>query len=129
MVFKSPNRIYVPKNAAVRWDLRQIVQPLRAELSAFCIILRTVLPSFSLSAGRICSLPVSPALPAAALNQGTMQRSCGSLGIQCRLFNFKVELNPIQKRNLDIFYSNLVTWLCFHKQAGFSLVSMAGQMH
>lgn len=77
--------------------------PFMPELLAFCITLRTLLPSFALSAERICSLPVSRALPAAALNQGTAQRSFGSLGVQCGLFNFKVELNPIHKE----------TWIYF----------------
>lgn len=56
-------------------------------------------------------------LSAAPLNQGIVQGSFGSAGIQCGLLNFKAELNPMNKRKVDIFYSCLVSQLCFHKEA------------
>lgn len=67
-------------------------------------------------------------LSAAPLNRGIVQGSFDSPGIQCGLLNFKAELNPMHKRNVDIFYSRLVSQLCFHKKAEFSLVSMRSQM-
>lgn len=84
---------------------------------------------FVLLAERIWSLPVSYTLSATALNQGIVQGSFDSPGIECGLLNFKVELNPMHKRNLDIFYSSLVSQLYFRKKTEFSLVSMDIQMH
>lgn len=85
-------------------------------LSGFCIVLRFVFSSFVLLAERIWASAVSHALSAAPLSQGIVQASTDSSGIQWGFLNFKVKLNPMHKRNLNICHSSPVSQLYFHKK-------------
>lgn len=128
-VFKSNSCICIPKNAAVQKDLRQVILSLHTKSLRILIMLRFGFSSFVLPVGRIWAFPVSHSLSAAPLSQGIVQASIGISEIQCGFLNFKVKLNPINKRNLNIFHSSLVSQLNFHEKTKFSLVNMGSKMY
>lgn len=125
-MFKSNSCICNPKNAAAQKDLREVILPLHTKSLRILIMLRFGLSSFVLLMGRIWAFPISHSLSAAPLSQGIVQASIGISEIQCVFLNFKVKLNPMHKRNLNIFHSSLVSQLNFHEKT--KLVNMGSKM-